>query len=225
MSSTDSTPESGAMKSSWKSGLILVFIVLLVCGSAVLWLVNKHRAADQKRVAEAANARRVRAEQGDPKAESELAYMYSHGQGVPQDYSEALRWVVNPPTKVTPLVKLVWPICICTVRECRRTTPRLLAGIARLLTVVTHMLKTTLASFMKREAWCSRTTPRLCAGTGKPSTRTILPLNTIWATCITTDMECHGTSLKPTVGTTKQPPKETSIRNEFWASEGGALAH
>jgi len=83
--------ESDAMKSSWKIGLILAFIALLVSGSMVLWLVNRHR-ADEKRVAEAANARRVRAEQGDPKAESELAYMYSHGQGVPQDYSEALRW-------------------------------------------------------------------------------------------------------------------------------------
>ncbi len=34
----------------------------------------------------------MRADKGDAKAESELAYMYSHGQGVPQDYSEALRW-------------------------------------------------------------------------------------------------------------------------------------
>lgn len=86
----DPMQESGAMKSPWKTGFILAFIVLLVGGSAALWLVHKRR-ADEKRVAEAANARRIRAEQGDPKAESELAYMYSHGQGVPQDYSEALR--------------------------------------------------------------------------------------------------------------------------------------
>jgi hypothetical protein len=84
-------PKSGAMKSSWKIGLIVSSVILLVCGSAAVWLVHKHR-ADEKKVVELANARRIRAEQGDPKAESELAYMYSHGQGVPQDYSEAFRW-------------------------------------------------------------------------------------------------------------------------------------
>lgn len=78
------------MKSPWKIGFILAFIVLLVGGSAVFWLVHKRR-ADEKWFAEAATARRILAEQGDPKAESELAFMYSHGQGVPQDYSEALR--------------------------------------------------------------------------------------------------------------------------------------
>jgi len=34
----------------------------------------------------------VLAEQGDAKAEAKLAYMYSHGEGVPQSYSEALLW-------------------------------------------------------------------------------------------------------------------------------------
>ena len=78
------------MKSSWKIGLILAFVVL--AASAAFWLANKHRVNIEKGLGEAAAARRVRAEQGDAKAESELAYMYSHGQGVPQDYSEALRW-------------------------------------------------------------------------------------------------------------------------------------
>ena len=91
MSGTDSIPKSGAMKSSWKIGLVLAFIVLLAGGSAVFWLVHKH-IADEKEIAESANACRIRAEQGDPKAESELAYMYSRGQGVPQNYSETLRW-------------------------------------------------------------------------------------------------------------------------------------
>lgn len=91
MSDTDSMPKNGVMKSSWKIGLIPAFIVLLICGSVAVWLVHKHKAYE-KEVVELANERRIRAEQGDPKAESELAYMYSHGQGVPQDYSEALRW-------------------------------------------------------------------------------------------------------------------------------------
>ena len=78
------------MKSSWKIALIIAFIAVL-CGSALLWRVHKHK-ADEEKFVEAANACRLRAAQGDPKAESELAYMYSHGEGVPQDYSETLRW-------------------------------------------------------------------------------------------------------------------------------------
>ena len=78
------------MKLSWKASAIIAVIVV-IGGSAVVWQVQR-RKADERKFTETANARRVRAEQGDPKAESELAYMYSHGQGVPQDYSEALRW-------------------------------------------------------------------------------------------------------------------------------------
>jgi hypothetical protein len=58
---------------------------------AITWQVQKTKATEKK-FAEDAVSCRVRADKGDAKAESELAYMYSHGQGVPQDYNEALRW-------------------------------------------------------------------------------------------------------------------------------------
>jgi len=90
MAGAESMPKSGAMKTSWKVGLVLALIVLLLSGAGLLWLVQKRR-DDGKVVAESANARHIRAEQGDPKAEAELAFMYSHGQGVPQDLNEALR--------------------------------------------------------------------------------------------------------------------------------------
>ena len=35
---------------------------------------------------------RVRAEQGDAKAQYILGRMYENGQGVPQDYKEAVKW-------------------------------------------------------------------------------------------------------------------------------------
>ena len=38
------------------------------------------------------DALRARAEQGDAEAQSNLGYMYDTGQGVPQDYAEAMRW-------------------------------------------------------------------------------------------------------------------------------------
>ena len=35
---------------------------------------------------------RARAEQGDATAQSNLAVMYHKGEGVPQDYAEAVKW-------------------------------------------------------------------------------------------------------------------------------------
>ncbi len=69
-----------------------------ICAAAIAWQVHKAR-TDERRLAEtskeamdAARVCRALAEQGDPKAESELAYMYSRGEGVGQSYDEALRW-------------------------------------------------------------------------------------------------------------------------------------
>ncbi|MGA2218769.1 MAG: tetratricopeptide repeat protein [Terracidiphilus sp.] len=75
---------------TWKTATVAV-CVALVCATTIGWQAHRAKANDQK-LAEDARAFRVRADQGDPKAESSLAYLYSHGQGVPQDYSEALRW-------------------------------------------------------------------------------------------------------------------------------------
>jgi len=63
----------------------------LICAAAIAWQVHKAKATEQK-LAEDASACRVRAEHGDAKAEAQLAYMYSHGEGVPQSYDEAFRW-------------------------------------------------------------------------------------------------------------------------------------
>ena len=62
----------------------------MICAAAIAWQVHKTKANEQQ-LAQDARAYRIRADQGDAKAESELATMYSHGQGVPQDFDEALR--------------------------------------------------------------------------------------------------------------------------------------
>jgi hypothetical protein len=85
------------MNSLWKNALAFL-CVAAICAAAIAWQLRKARtdesklAESSKEAMEAARVCRARAEQGDPKAESELAYMYSHGQGVDQDYGEALRW-------------------------------------------------------------------------------------------------------------------------------------
>ncbi|MGD0547499.1 MAG: tetratricopeptide repeat protein, partial [Terracidiphilus sp.] len=79
------------MKLPWKIAVI-VLCVAAICGAAITWQVSKVRKANEQKLVEAARVCRASAEQGDAKAQSRLGYMYSHGQGVPQDYSEAFRW-------------------------------------------------------------------------------------------------------------------------------------
>lgn len=73
---------------SFRKIAALVTCVAVIGAAAILWPVYK-RNATERRLAEAA---RVRAEQGDAKAQSNLASMYYYGRGVPQDYAEAVRW-------------------------------------------------------------------------------------------------------------------------------------
>jgi hypothetical protein len=73
------------MKISWKIA-ISVTCVALICGAAITWQVRERKLTEATRVC------RLSAEQGNAESQSELAFMYSHGQGVPKDYAEALRW-------------------------------------------------------------------------------------------------------------------------------------
>jgi TPR repeat protein/uncharacterized membrane protein len=72
--------------------VIPVFYLIVIVGLAALFWVGKKR-ADERKLAEDAQACRVRAEQGDVKSEVELAHLYSHGIGLSLDYAEALRWL------------------------------------------------------------------------------------------------------------------------------------
>src|ERR1700683_5476371 len=65
-----------------------VACVAAICGAAIVWPVYKAKAADRKLAA----AARVRAQRGDAEAQSDLAFMYLHGNGVPLNYAEAARW-------------------------------------------------------------------------------------------------------------------------------------
>ncbi len=77
------------MRWSWKIAVPVVSAVV-ICGAAAAW--QAHRARANGRLVEDAEVSRVSAEQGDAKAEIRLGNMYYDGQGVPQDYAEALRW-------------------------------------------------------------------------------------------------------------------------------------
>ena len=79
------------MTSLWKIA-IAIACVAVICGAAILWRVQRGKAVERKKLAEAASLSRTRAEQGDVRAQSELASMYFYGRGVPQDYAEAARW-------------------------------------------------------------------------------------------------------------------------------------
>ena len=79
------------MTSSWKIAISGACIALMA-GASVAWWAHREKAIKWKKLSEAASETRARAEQGDATAQANLGYMYSHSQGIPQDYSEALRW-------------------------------------------------------------------------------------------------------------------------------------
>jgi hypothetical protein len=64
----------------------------VVSGASIVWWVHREKAIESRKLSDAASETRARAEQGDAKAQANLASLYSHGKGVPQDYGEALRW-------------------------------------------------------------------------------------------------------------------------------------
>ena len=63
--------------------------VVVICGAAISWHFAKAKATTRKPVEEA-NSCRTRAEQGDAKAQSQLAGFYYQGRGVPQSYHDAV---------------------------------------------------------------------------------------------------------------------------------------
>ena len=63
----------------------------MISGAVITWRFYSAK-ANELRLAEDASVCHVSAEQGDAEAQARLGYMYFHGQGVPQDYSEAVRW-------------------------------------------------------------------------------------------------------------------------------------
>jgi TPR repeat protein len=78
------------MKSFWKFA-VAALCVAAIYGAAISW--QKYKAhADEVKLAENSKACHLRAQQGDAAAQADLAEMYYHGEGVQQDYSEALRW-------------------------------------------------------------------------------------------------------------------------------------
>lgn len=79
-----------AFRDYWKLAVPLASLAL-IGAAASLWTIQKKRAAEHK-LAEKAKECRALAERGDAEAELKLSSMYYHGQGVPQDYSQALFW-------------------------------------------------------------------------------------------------------------------------------------
>jgi tetratricopeptide (TPR) repeat protein len=73
------------MKPFWKI-VTAVLCVAVICGAAITWLDHEWKLKETAKVCLAS------AEQGDAKAQYQLALLYHQGKGVPQDYAEALRW-------------------------------------------------------------------------------------------------------------------------------------
>ena len=73
---------------------LVLTIAMLIVLAAPAWAGFDEGVAAYTRGEYATALREFRplAEQGDPRAQGYLGFMYSHGQGVPQDYAEAVKW-------------------------------------------------------------------------------------------------------------------------------------
>ncbi len=78
------------MRLFWKIAIPASCAALI--GGAIAFALVHRRHLEQQRLAQEAQAYRVRAEKGEAEAQYDLARMYSKGQGVPQSYAEALQW-------------------------------------------------------------------------------------------------------------------------------------
>jgi hypothetical protein len=78
------------MRRAWKIALP-VTCAALIGGAMTFELVHRHH-MEQQKLAQEAQAFRVRAEHGDAEAEYGLCSMYRRGRGVAQSYAEAFRW-------------------------------------------------------------------------------------------------------------------------------------
>jgi len=74
----------------WKIAAITTCLAVMGV-AAILWVAHNRKATERK-LAATARVIRLRADQGDVKAQYRLGFMYRRGQGVPQDNAEAVRW-------------------------------------------------------------------------------------------------------------------------------------
>ncbi len=75
------------MRALWK----IAASVVLIAASVAAWQIHKTK-AQKRKLSDAAQVALLRAQQGDPQAQYDLGHMYFHGDGAPQNYTEALRW-------------------------------------------------------------------------------------------------------------------------------------
>ena len=74
--------------------LKLVFLVLVVCGTASAWgnFLAGEDAYLREDYAKALEEWQPLAKRGNAEAQNMLGYMYRYGQGVPQDFTQARKW-------------------------------------------------------------------------------------------------------------------------------------
>src|SRR5438128_6238473 len=121
--------QNSAMTLLWKIAISGVCIVAVTLAS-VVWCVHRGKTIEWKKLSDTASETRVRAEQGDAEAQAKLGSMYSHEQGVPQDYAEALRWYRKAGDQGNANGQDGLAFMILTAKASRKTTLRLSAGTA-----------------------------------------------------------------------------------------------
>lgn len=76
---------------SWLPKIATLVCIVFLGSAAAVWSLDDAKAGERKLV-EAANLTRIRAEHGNAKAQDELGSMYYYGRGVDTDYRQAAKW-------------------------------------------------------------------------------------------------------------------------------------
>jgi len=106
----------------------VVLTLMLTSGAGAGPLEDGERASRAGDYATALRLWRPLAEQDDADAQNNLGLMYRNGQGVPQDYVEAVKWYASPPSRAMPMGSSCSAQVTSSVRACRRTTCRHICG-------------------------------------------------------------------------------------------------
>jgi len=198
------------MTSSWKIA-ISVACIAVIAGVLIFSWVRREKAIEWKKSSEAASETRARAEQGDPKAQADLGRIYSHGQGAPQNYFEALRWYRRAADQGDPQGQDGLASMYYYGRGVPQDYAEALSWYRKSADQGYAKAENGIALMYSQGKGVPQDYAEALRCTTKALTRVTHQLNTTSAICITTAEECHGTVQRPSVGTKKQLIRVTNL--------------
>ncbi len=199
------------MRIAWKIALPVTCAVLI--GGAMTFELVRRLQIDRERLAQDAQAYRMRAEKGDAEAEFHLCSMYRIGRGFRKATPRRSGGVVKPPTRTTREHRTASDICTTTdmvwtgisLRRCGGST------LQRIKTSLKQRTKLELHTRLAM-AW-PPITVRPCAGIDWQPIKATPRQSTTWVLCTPTAAASRRTAWSRESGLPRPPIRDTGPRN------------